>query len=219
MFETKYNKFLTVLLVIIIIAVIILFGYLGYSFYKRNKTVNDADQYVSTFIEEVKDQETKDSEDADSVIGDINATDAQGKSSTRKTYQGFYVLGTIEIPKTGLNSPILEDPPTPKKLEKAIVSLYPQSAVLNTVGNVVLVGHNYRNGSFFSNNKKLTSGDKIYITDLDGKRLSYTIYNVFTAATDDTSFYNRDTDGKIEITLSTCTDDNSARTIVLARAD
>ena len=37
----------------------------------------------------------------------------------------------------------------------------------NEIGNFCIVGHNYRNGLFFSNNKKLEKGDKIYITDLD----------------------------------------------------
>ena len=137
-----------------------------------------------------------------------------------KTYKGFNAIGTIEIPKTGVSYPILQDPPTPKKLETAIVALYPQDATLNTVGNVVLVGHNYRNGQFFSNNKKLTNGDRIYITDLYGNKVTYVIYNVFQTGVNDTEFYNRDTDGKMEITLSTCTDaSNDQRIIVLAAAE
>ena len=78
---------------------------------------------------------------------------------------------------------------------------------------------NYRNDLFFSNNKKLSNGDKIYITDLNGTKLSYTIYNIFQTEENDTSFYNRDTDGAKEITLSTCTDDTSARLIVEAKAE
>ena len=68
-------------------------------------------------------------------------------------------------------------------------------------------------------NKKLSNGDKIYITDLNGTKLSYTIYNIFQTEENDTSFYNRDTDGKREITLYSCTDDLAGRLIVQARAD
>ena len=104
-----------------------------------------------------------------------------------------------------------------KKLETAITVVFPENAVLNTVGNVVLVGHNYRNGQFFSNNKKLTNGDKIYITDLNGDKVTYIVYKVYQTSVNDTSSYNRDTDGKKEITLSTCTDaSNDQRIIVLA---
>ena len=106
-----------------------------------------------------------------------------------------------------------------KALNTAVVAIYPQDAVLNTEGNVVISGHNYRNGTFFSDNKQLEVGDKIYITDLSGNEVTYYIYNVFEADENDTSFYNRDTDGKMEITLSTCTDDTTARLIIFASED
>ena len=63
----------------------------------------------------------------------------------------------------------------------------------------------------------MVNGDVIYITDLDKNRVAYTIYNIFETSDTDTKFYNRDTDGKREITLSTCTDDSSARLIIEAR--
>ena len=87
------------------------------------------------------------------------------------------------------------------------------------MGNTTISGHNYRNGTFFSNNKKLNIGDKIYITDLEGKRLTYTIYDKFEVEENDADYMVRDTQGAIEISLSTCTDDSSARLIILARAD
>ncbi len=88
---------------------------------------------------------------------------------------------------------------------------------INKVGNTVISGHNYRNGLFFSNLKKLTNGDKIYITDTSGNKITYTVYNVFEAEATDSSFYNRDTGGLREVTLSTCTDNGALRTIVLAK--
>ena len=63
------------------------------------------------------------------------------------------------------------------------------------------------------------NADKILITDSTGKKLTYTIYNKFETTPEDTSFYQRDTSGKQEITLSTCTDDSKARLIILAKAD
>ena len=88
---------------------------------------------------------------------------------------------------------------------------------INKVGNTVIQGHNYRNGLFFSNLKKLSKGDKIYITDDTGTKITYEIYNIFEAEATDSSFYRRDTSGLREITLSTCTDDGALRTIVLAK--
>ncbi len=47
---------------------------------------------------------------------------------------------------------------------------------LNKPGNTVIAGHNYRNSRFFSNNKKLNIGDKIYVTDYRWKEND--IYNL-----------------------------------------
>jgi len=122
----------------------------------------------------------------------------------------------MEIPKINFKYPVLEEF-NKKSLETSVVILY--GAGLNQPGNTVIIGHNYRNGVFFSNNKKLNNGDKIYVTDYTGKKVSYTIYNKFETTPEDTSFYQRDTNGNPEITLSTCTDDSSARLIIFAKAD
>ena len=211
----KYSKVLTVILILIIIAVIGLFAYLGYSYYKKNKTESDAEEFVSSFTDSIASDGSTDSSTTES---DENALVDEGTSTTsatKTTYKGFEVLGTIEIPATDVEYPVLAKL-SAKALDTAVVAAYPSPAELNTEGNVVIMGHNYRNGTFFSNNGKLTSGDKIYITDLNGNKVTYVIYSVFEATETDTSFYNRDTDGKKEITLSTCTDDSSARIIVLA---
>lgn len=92
-----------------------------------------------------------------------------------------------------------------------------QELGVNKVGNTVIQGHNYRNGLFFSNLSKLSNGDKIYIKDTEGTQITYEVYKNFSAEATDTSFYNRDTAGKREITLSTCTEDSAIRTIILAK--
>ena len=126
------------------------------------------------------------------------------------------MLGTMEIPATDFEYPILEKV-TKKSIETSVA--FQWGAGINQVGNSVIVGHNYRNGLFFSNNKKLNIGDKIYITDNSGTKLTYTIYDKFETAENDTSFFQRDTAGKPEVSLSTCTDDSSARLIILARVE
>lgn len=238
MLETKYSKFLTILLIVIIVAIIGLAGYLGYTYYRNYSIDKESEKFVSTFVEEVSDKtnttgETNSSGDEATTLGSIssnlnsastestnNTNSTSNSAVANKTYKGFNTLGTIEIPSIDIKYPVLDYPPTVKKLETSVVVTYPTKDVkLNTVGNVVIVGHNYRNGIFFSNLKKVANGDKISITGLDGKKVTYKVYNTFTAGVNDTSFYNRDTDGKMEITLSTCTDDSTARFIVEARAE
>ena len=219
MFETKYSKFLTVLLIVIIVAIIGLGGYLGYNYYKDYKTGSDANKYVSSFVDEVGNTTTQDNTVQGSISDNITSAETGANNSKKQTYKGFNVLGTIEIPKTNVKYPVLEGPASNNKIEVAVAVQYPLNVELNKVGNVVIAGHNYRNGTFFSDNKKLSNGDKVYITDLNGDKVEYTIYNTFITALNDNSFYNRDTDGKKEITLYSCTDDLTGRFILEARAE
>ena len=228
--RSGYSKALTVILIMIIVAVIGLLAYLGYDYYSRYRTNKDGEAYVDSLTDGVvvdaPDGDTNKSitqptdvitnTTDDNNITDISTEESSSKTIRKPTYKGFYTLGSIEIPKTGVKYPILEKV-TKRSLEISVAVVWPENAELNKPGNVVIVGHNYRNGIFFSNNKKLSKGDKIYITDLNKKRVTYTIYNIFETSDIDTKFYNRKTEKKREITLSTCTDNSSARLIIEAR--
>lgn len=230
MFESKYSKVLTVILVIVIIAIIGLLGFLAYDYYENYIVTKDTSDFVDNFEGDVTDEpmtegetntEENNGEVANSDDGknpfDLKDAEATGNATKKKqTYKGFGVLGTMEIPATNFKYPVLEKV-TKKSIETAVAFLY--GTGLNQPGNSVIIGHNYRNGLFFSNNKKLNIGDKIYITDVDGKKMTYTIYNKFETTPEDTSFYQRDTGGKPEITLSTCTDDSKARLIICAKTE
>lgn len=225
MFESKYGKILTVLLIVVIVAIIGLLIYLGYDYYEKYFITKDTAEFVDSFGSENtnttnqvnKDNDTNSNID-ENVLDGIQSSDNSGTSNTskRKTYKGFNVVGTIEIPKTNLKYPILEKV-TKSSIETAVAVMYGPGP--NQVGNTTIMGHNYRNGLFFSNNKKLEVGDKIYITDLDGKKLTYTIYNKYETTPEDAEYMTRNTNGAIEVSLSTCTDDSKARLIIWAKAD
>ena len=233
MFESKYNKVLTVILIIVIVAIIGLLAFLGYDYYQKYAITKDTSDFVDNFQGEVAEEEPveetpseygnnneeENNQENEDPFGEIQKTptgNSGGSSTSQKTYQGFGVLGTIEIPATGIKYPILEKV-TKRSIEVAVAFLY--GSGLNQEGNTVIIGHNYRNGLFFSNNKNLKRGDKIYITDNNGQKITYTVYNKFEAGDTDTDFYQRDTGGKPEITLSTCTEDASKRLIILARVE
>ena len=120
----------------------------------------------------------------------------------------------MEIPDIDLDLPVLERA-TRNSLEQSIGVL--MGPGLNQVGNTIIVGHNYRNGTFFSRNEELENGDEIYITDTSGTRIEYTIYNIYTTSSEDSDYITRDTAGKREISLSTCTDDSRYRLVIWAR--
>ena len=234
MFESKYSNFLTVLLVIIIIAIIGALVWGGVTVFQQFSSTKDANEFVGSFIENtvnnniISDNEITDNntvnnemENTESVLNQLQQTpqsNGTGSSSSgsSKTYKGFPVIGTIEIPKINLSYPILKEA-SKSAIEKSVARLCGANA--NEQGNMVIIGHNYRNGQFFSNNKNLSKGDKIYITDLNGKRLTYTIYDKYETTSEDSAFITRNTNGAREISLQTCTDNGSLRLIILAKCD
>ena len=224
MFNSKYSSVLTVLLVIIIIAIIGIIGFLGYRFYKSSTLKNNSEDFVDSFLND-SNINKKPEGDANTEVGDFE--DVEGGDNTGNTgssnanvekFNGFTVAGSIEIPATNLKSPIIARAEYSKSAwENAIVEIYGPG--LNQVGNTTLAGHNYRNGNFFSNNKKLNIGDKIYITDLSGQTVEYTVYNKYITPDSDGSYIIRDTQGRREISLSTCTSDVKQRLVIWASAD
>ena len=222
MSEGKYGKILTIILGIVVIAVLILLGFLGYDVYRKktidkdtSKALDDFDTALNSVARndivknvEIPEIDTKPTE---------NTTTTGGSSSgnTNKVqHNGYNVEGKIQIPAINLQYPILEKV-TPSSIETAVAILYSENG-LNQPGNTVISGHNYRNGSFFGNNDKLKLGDKVYITDNSGTKLKYNIYNIYETSPDDGDFIMRETNGKREISLQTCTDNSKGRLIIWA---
>ncbi len=150
-----------------------------------------------------------------STLSSQDEIENESETGDELKYQGYNVMGQIEIPKTNLKSVILEKV-TKQSIEIAIAILYTTGGGLNQPGNTVLVGHNYRNGTLFSDNYKLSNGDIIKITDNSGTTIEYEIYDIFETSPEDTEFMTRDTQGRREISLSTTTDDARGRLIILA---
>lgn len=154
------------------------------------------------------------------TVADSGTTDSENpeeREEPEKVYmEGYEVVGRLEIPKTKVDYPVLAKL-TKKTLEIALSVAYGPG--LNEQGNTIIYGHNYRNNSFFSNNKKLTKGDKVFITDRYGDRVEYTIYNIYETTQDDAEYMKRETGGRREVSLQTCTDSGNGRIIIWATAD
>lgn len=227
MVDKKYNKVLTVILVIVVIVIFALLGFWGYETYKKYFQEKDKDQalneFDNTFISgniisgNILNQNGTNETGNFTIAGNEVANNNGGSSENKVvTYKGFTVVGKIEIPEIDLEYPVLERV-TKSSLEVSVGVL--MGPGLNQVGNTVIAGHNYRNGTFFSRNKELKNGDEIYITDTSGNRVKYIIYNVYNTSADDAEYMTRDTAGKREISLSTCTDDSKYRLIIWAKEE
>ena len=242
----RYADILTILLVIIIIAIVGLLGYFGYKAVNKKTVEANASNALEEFKKNTPvitpddnvvsdgDNQGSNSSNLDSIIQDRpTEPDKQPSNSTtnpkpkNKTYLGNYeIKGSINIPKTKCEYPILETVTTDSLSKSvAILDIIASAGItekvtdLNIPGtNAFILGHNYRNGMFFSNNDKLSEGDKIKITDQTGLTITYTIYKMFYTTEGDTSFLLRDIDPNTrEITLQTCNENSSQRLIIQAR--
>ena len=131
---------------------------------------------------------------------------------------GYTMIGEISIPSLNVKYPIIlpDDLNTIDSLLKISVCKF-HGANPNEVGNLCIVGHNYRNTKFFSKVPTMEPGDIIEIKDLTGTTLRYSVYDKFLVYPDDVSCTSQITDGKKEVTLITCTNDNKQRYIIKAR--
>ena len=68
----------------------------------------------------------------------------------------------------------------------------------------------------FHNLKKLSVGNQLFLTDLENNKETYTVYSITTVGPNDTQCLSQKTNGRVELTLITCTTDSSKRIIVKA---
>lgn len=221
MFKSKYSNFLTIILIVAIVFVIVLVSILAVNAYKRYKNDKDAENAISRFENNIGQNNNTNSSGQNlieqNVTNDTTGGDTSGEVTRQVTYyNNFVMIGYIEIPKINIKYPILEKETVPS-LEQSVAVRYPDNPKLNEPGNVVIAGHNYRNGQFFSNLKNVATGDIIKITDTNGQTLVYTVYEKYETTPEDVAYITRDIGDNTEITLVTCTDDSSARIIVKAR--
>lgn len=215
----KGKIFFNIIITITIILLIFVIGYFAYYHISNYIALKQAEKAVDEFENEIIVVAIEDEENVQNEVQTPSNTNQTGQATNNKPnskvyYNGYSMIGTIQIPKTKVKAPIV-DKVTPKSISAAVGILYGPG--LNEVGNTVLVAHNYRNGTFFSNNKKLVVGDKIYITDIAGKKVKYTITKTYVTDDMDFSYATRETSGKREISLSTCTTDPKKRLVIWAK--
>jgi len=234
--ENNKNKTIIVLSVILAIGVIVVIILGVFAIVKfnqkeneqtidENKEANNTQQIQNEVIEEIEDNTVAEENTVPEIppieitTKKVSETLKAKQALTKEKYEGYDVSGRIEIPKTNLDYPILTNASV-GAIEIAVGIQYcPYGEEVNEEGNVVLASHNFQNGKLFSNNYLLEVGDEIYITDTLGTRYKYIIYDKFTTTPEDTTYMTRDTKGKMEISLTTCTNNEEKRLIILAKKE
>ena len=227
----KTSNLLTFILIVIILTVVGIVTYYGYSYFRNLKINRDALEEIEQFDRntptltlaeyeekvrngEINEEEEKEKEKENNQIVNESLYHSSGNPELDRLFAPKLV-GSIRIPKTNIKYPIYT-PSGEKVLEKGIGMLTTDSG-LNKEGNTTLQGHNWRNWMFFSRNHTLKIGDSVFIKDNRGVEIEYVIYKKITVKPSDSKYITRNTNGKTEVSLSTCTNAAKDRLILLAR--
>lgn len=224
----RKKKMYKMLFVLSIFLIILLFSAYIYAEYDRNKE-EDISQDILSFMT-TKNDETIVSSYENALVVKITqniAEDIQNgtteepehlqMATATSTYTApngkkYETIGVVRIPKINITYPILS------KTTDALMKVAPckfHGTSPNEVGNLCIIGHNYRRkGVFFSDVKTLAIGDIVEIQDLSQRVVQYEIYDIHTVSPKNVDDTTQKTNGRKEVTLITCTDDSKQRIIV-----
>ena len=156
-------------------------------------------------------------EESNIILDDENMIQDTSINQTEKslltTYKGYPVIAKLEIPKIDLETYVISEYSN-QALGVSVTKFYGGNP--NEVGNFCIAGHNYITKNMFHDLKNLSIGDTFTLIDTNHHEGFYKIYSVETVEPDETQCLSQKTDGRIEVTLITCTTDSSKRIIVKA---
>ena len=189
------KKFLNIFIILLVLAAIIVLGVIiyGYSQYQANS--NAAVEVVAQIEKEFE---------------ELSETDEKVEAE----YKGYKVVGIIEIPKINIKYPILNKT-NDDAMQYSITKF--SGGEVNSIGNFVVAGHNYLDGSMFGKVKQLEIGDEIKLTDLYNNTITYEIFDIYSVDPNDTSILESVDENSREVTLITCTKGHVERLITKAR--
>lgn len=206
--KLKLYKFIFVVLIII---AIILLGIIIYKYVSSEVNERDSEEFIENFNKIISIENQSNIKETENIQQEIRQEPLE--------YKGYKVIGTVKIEKIGIEYPILEieniDPESAKKPMKLSIIKY-WGGNVNDYGNLSIAGHNNKSGTMFGKTKKLKEGDVVELTDLTGRTIKYSIYDIFVTDPNDVSILLPKNDYTREVTLITCTNGNRERLILKA---
>lgn len=228
----RKKKVYKILFIISVLLIVSLLSVYIYTEYDRNKQEGISDDILS-FLANEEDTTTVSSyenalvvkitqevaEEMEELGDESNIGSGQLQMATAtSTYvasdgKEYDAIGIVRIPKINVNYPILAQTTNVELMKVAPYKFW--GANPNEVGNLCIIGHNYRRkGVFFSDVPSLAVGDIVEVQDLTQRTIQYEVYDIHTVDPNDRSDTTQYTNGKREVTLITCTDDAKQRVIV-----
>ena len=215
-----------------VLVVCLLTSYYIYAEYDRNKSEEVAQEILEevqfqNLTDNIVQEDTTTRQNAENVIivaiEDNEELDSQiiepTKPVTTQTYTtqkgvSYTIESILNIPRLNINYPIISE--TSEELLKISLNKY-WGPGPNEVGNYCIVGHNYKNKKMFGRLNEIVSGDTVELTDMEGNKLKYTVYDEYVVDPTDVACTSQLTNGNKEVTLITCTNYGQQRLVVKAR--
>ena len=163
--------------------------------------------------EMVKTQEKENKNEIEKQIKKDEENNKIANNEIPSKYNGYPVIAKLEIEKINLDTLVLKEH-NKQTLATSVTKFF--GANPNEIGNFCIAGHNYITKNMFHNLKKVNVGDKIKLTDLTGRSINYKVYKKSTVLPNETQCLSQKTNGRIELTLITCTTDSSKRIVIKA---
>ena len=143
--------------------------------------------------------------------------DTQTPNNVKNRLNGQTLVGLIEIEKIDLIYAIVEG--TNEWNLGVAIGHMTKTAAIGENGNCVIAGHRGgTSGPYFKYINKLTTGDEIKVTDIDGNEFIYYVTDSFVVEPTEVWVAENISDKKI-LTLITCQKSGTKRLIVRARCD
>ena len=175
------------------------------------KETKKVDEQLQTSFVSTNNVKTRNGMQEENTMQDTSIHQTENDILT--TYKGYPVIAKLEIPKIDLETYVISEYSN-QALGVSVTKFYGGNP--NEVGNFCIAGHNYITKNMFHDLKKLSIGDTFTLIDTDNHEGIYQIYLVETVEPDETQCLSQKTNGRIEVTLITCTTDSSKRIIVKA---
>lgn len=188
-----YNIILIILALILLVVISII------AFKRINNQIKEKELINTVADIKVKLEEIKESENDEKTI---------------TKYKGYDIVGIIEIPKINIEYPIINQTSN-ETMALSITKFWGNN--VNDIGNFTMAGHNYFDGTMFSNTNKLNIEDTIKMTDLDGKTIEYKVFDKYIIDPNDVKCVQSVKENTREITLITCINGRNNRLVVKAR--
>ena len=191
------KKVINVILIMLIIAALVVIGLIIYNYIVSEQNDNKLAEVVTEIEEQFSNNASTNS---------IEPANVQ--------YNGYDVVGIIEIPSINIKYPIINK--TNDTTMKYSITKF-SGGEINSIGNFTVAGHNNLNGTMFGKVKRLNIGDQIKMTDLYNNTVTYEIFEIYSVDPNDVSVLNPVDENTREITLITCTNGHLNRLITKAR--